>query len=127
MDMLVFLKIPGTKIVMLEKSELLHSITKLPGFILYPSGELLPVSVHQKSNAVSKPKLFKKPSGDPTTNAASGHVQGQSQNQVQISQQGGSGSKSEKPAAQSQSQLVAQETPNTDTVSDFNTFSSTEN
>ena len=125
MDMLVFVKIPGTKIVMLEKSELLHSITKLPGFVLYPSCELLPVSVHQKSNTVSKPKLFKKPSGDPTTSAASGLTQGQSQNQVQIPQQGGNGSKSGKPAAQSQ--LVAQKTPNTDTVSDFNTFSSTEN
>jgi hypothetical protein len=79
MDMLIFLKIPGNKIVMLEKAELLRFFVKLPGFVPYPCSELLPVSSHQKSNPSSKPKLLKKTSGDVPGPPA---PTGQSQNQV---------------------------------------------
>ena len=44
MDMLNCVKLPGHKLVIIEKSELLQRIRRLPGFVPYPESELLPLS-----------------------------------------------------------------------------------
>ena len=44
MDMLNCVKLPGHRLVIIEKSELLQRIRRLPGFVPYPESELLPLS-----------------------------------------------------------------------------------
>ena len=48
MDMLNCVKLPGHKLVMIEKSEMFDRIRRLPGFVPYPESELLPLSASEQ-------------------------------------------------------------------------------
>ena len=55
MDMLNCVKLPGHKLVMIEKSELFRIFRRLPGFVPYPESELLPLSAsEQKERPLSQ-------------------------------------------------------------------------
>ena len=44
-DLLHIFKLPATAIITIERSELFHWITTLPGFVLYPRNLLLPLVI----------------------------------------------------------------------------------
>lgn len=79
MDMLNCVKLPGHKLVMIEKSELFQRIKRLPGFVPYPESEFLPLSASEQKEQ------------PPNQVAAPSRVQSQNQiqaqgKQVQVSQ-----------------------------------------
>lgn len=71
MDMLNCVKLPGHKLVKIEKSELLDRIRQLPGFVPYPESELLPLSASEQKER------------PPSQSAAPSRVQSQNQIQTQ--------------------------------------------
>lgn len=71
MDLLNCVKLPGHKLVMIEKSEMFHRVTRLPGFVPYPESEFLPLSVSEQKEQT------------PNQVAAPSCVQSQNQTQAQ--------------------------------------------
>ena len=70
-------KVRGPKIVLIEKSELLHWVTKLPGFVSYPQENLLPLSTphgRAKEKRQSTVKLKKSHTSSHGSNSASSGV-----------------------------------------------------